>query len=80
MSVEGAIDGTVDTAFAGVRDAFAANFDDPLSLTDTLRDFGKTRRWVSEVMGLRADWEAAKGLLAVGARQVRNRLPLRTTV
>lgn len=63
-----------------LADAFAANFDDPLSLTDTLRDFGKTRRWVSEVMGLRADWEAAKGLLAVGARQVRNRLPLRTTV
>jgi hypothetical protein len=39
---------------------------------DTLRDLAKTRRWVSEVMGGLADWEAAKGLFAVGARQLKN--------
>jgi hypothetical protein len=57
-----------------LADAFAQNFDDPVKLTDTLKDFGKMRRWVSEVMGARADWEAAKGFFAVGARQLRNTL------
>jgi hypothetical protein len=55
-----------------LADAFAENFDNPAALADTLRDLAKTRRWVSEVMGGRADWEAAKGLFAVGARQLKN--------
>jgi len=61
-----------DTAKQRLADAFAENFDDPAALADTLKDLAKTRRWVSERMGQRADWEAAKGLLAVGARQLRN--------
>ncbi|MGZ3478387.1 MAG: styrene monooxygenase/indole monooxygenase family protein, partial [Polyangiales bacterium] len=57
-----------------LADAFAANFDDPAVLADTLSDFASTRRWVSKVVGPRADWEASKGLLEVGARQLRNSL------
>jgi 2-polyprenyl-6-methoxyphenol hydroxylase-like FAD-dependent oxidoreductase len=57
-----------------LADAFVQNFDDPLELVDMLRDFGQTRRWVSKVLGKRADWEAAKGLLAVGKRQIKNTL------
>ncbi|APR88179.1 putative oxygenase subunit protein [Minicystis rosea] len=55
-----------------VADAFAGNFDDPKKLCDTLADFGKARRWVAETMGRGSDWEAAKGLFAVGGRQLRN--------
>jgi hypothetical protein len=59
-----------------LADAFGLNFDDPAGLVDTLSDFSRTRRWVSEVMGGAADWEAAKGLLRVGSRQIRNTLSL----
>ena len=57
-----------------LADAFADNFDDPAQLVDTLSDFGRTRRWVSKVMGTGADWTVAKGLFAVGSRQLRNAL------
>jgi Styrene monooxygenase A putative substrate binding domain len=59
-----------------IADAFGQNFDDPAGLVDTLGDFGRTRRWVSKVMGAAADWEAAKGLVTVGGRQLRNTLSL----
>jgi 2-polyprenyl-6-methoxyphenol hydroxylase-like FAD-dependent oxidoreductase len=59
-----------------LADAFAQNFDDPNALVDTLKSFGKTRRWVSDVMGSGsgADWQALRGLANVGKRQVRNAL------
>jgi len=57
-----------------LADAFADNFDDPAELVDTLSDFGRTRRWVSKVMGTSADWKVAKGFVAVGSRQLRNAL------
>jgi Styrene monooxygenase A putative substrate binding domain len=57
-----------------LADAFANNFDDPAQLVDTLSDFGLTRRWVSNVMGTGSDWKVAKGLFAVGSRQLRNAL------
>jgi hypothetical protein len=57
-----------------LADAFAQNFDDPIVLADTLKDFKKTRRWVSEVLGAGADGEAIKGLLQVGGRRIRNAL------
>ena len=57
-----------------LADAFAQNFDDPIVLADTLKDLKQTRRWVSGVLGAGADLQAARGLLAVGARQIRNAL------
>lgn len=57
-----------------LADAFAQTFDDPATLADVLRDFARTRRWVSGIVGKAADWEAAKGLLQVGVRQLRHRL------
>jgi hypothetical protein len=57
-----------------LADAFVQNFDDPLDLVDRLQNFAETRRWVSGILGKRADWEAARGLLAVGTRQLRNTL------
>jgi hypothetical protein len=57
-----------------LADAFAATFDDPLTLVDTLADLGKTRSFVTEVMGTRSDWEVAKGLVGVAGRQLRNTL------
>jgi 2-polyprenyl-6-methoxyphenol hydroxylase-like FAD-dependent oxidoreductase len=57
-----------------LADAFAQNFDDPAGLVETLTDLSRTRRWVSKVMGAGADWEAAKGLFALGGRQIRNAL------
>ena len=59
-----------------VADAFAQNFDNPIELLQTFKDVATTRRWVTEIMGGRADWEAAKGLVAVGGRQIRNALSL----
>jgi hypothetical protein len=57
-----------------LANAFSQNFDDPAGLADLLRDFGQTRRWVTGIVGKSADWEAAKGLLQVGVRQLRNQL------
>ena len=57
-----------------LADTFAQTFDDPLILVDTLRDFAQTRRFVAGVMGRRADLQAARGLLRVGARRLRNSL------
>lgn len=57
-----------------LADAFVQNFDDPGALCDTLADFGKTRRWVADILGAGADLQAASGLLRVGARQLRNSL------
>jgi hypothetical protein len=57
-----------------LADAFAGNFDDPSVLLDKLADLPRARRWVGEVMGRRSDWEVAKGLFAVGGRQLRNAL------
>jgi hypothetical protein len=57
-----------------LADAFGQNFDDPAGLVDTLTDFSRTRRWVSKVLGAGADWEAAKGLVSVGGRQLWNTL------
>jgi hypothetical protein len=57
-----------------LADAFAQNFDDPLALCDTLKDFAKTRSWVSEVLGSGSDWQAARGLANVGTRRLRNAL------
>lgn len=57
-----------------LADAFAQTFDDPATLADVLRDFARTRRWVSGIVGKAADWEAAKGLLQVGVRRLRHRL------
>jgi hypothetical protein len=57
-----------------LADAFADSFDDPAGLVDTLGSFSRTRRFVSEVLGAGADWEAAKGLFALGRRQIRNTL------
>jgi hypothetical protein len=57
-----------------LADAFVANFDDPRALAETLRDFGKTRRWVSDVLGMGADWHALRGFASVGARRMQNAL------
>jgi hypothetical protein len=57
-----------------LADAFANNFDDPSTLVEVLRDFSKSRRYVASVLGKRGDWEAAKGLVTVGGRQLRNTL------
>jgi len=75
LAQRGADGGTVGgTHRQRLADAFADNFDDPAELVDTLSDFGRTRRWVSDVMGTGADWTVAKGLFAVGSRQLRNAL------
>ena len=75
LAQRGADGGTVGgTPRQQLADAFADNFDDPAELVDTLSDFGRTRRWVSDVMGTGADWTVAKGLFAVGSRQLRNAL------
>jgi len=75
LAQRGADGGTVGgTPRQRLADAFADNFDDPAELVDTLSDFGRTRRWVSDVMGTGADWTVAKGLFAVGSRQLRNAL------
>jgi 2-polyprenyl-6-methoxyphenol hydroxylase-like FAD-dependent oxidoreductase len=60
-----------------IADAFAQNFDDPAQLIDTFQDFSRARRWVSTVMGAGAPWEVARGLVAVGGRQLRNTLSAR---
>jgi 2-polyprenyl-6-methoxyphenol hydroxylase-like FAD-dependent oxidoreductase len=76
LAQEGADGGSLGgTPKQKLADAFAQNFDDPIALCDTLGDFGKTRRWVGEVLGAGADLQAASGLLRVGARQLRNTLP-----
>ena len=61
-----------DTPKQKLADAFAASFDDPREMVETLRDFARTRQMVGEVMGSRRDWEVAKGFFAVGGRQLRN--------
>jgi hypothetical protein len=48
-----------------LADTFVANFDDPSGLAETLRDFGQTRRWVSDVLGAGADWHALRGFARV---------------
>jgi len=62
-----------------VADAFSQNFDDPAGLVDTLGELSRARRWVSGVMGAKSDWEVAKGLFAVGGRQLYNTLSSLTT-
>ncbi len=57
-----------------LADTFAASFDDPMALVETFGDLRRTRRWVAGMMGGRSDWEVAKGLFAVGGRQLRNAL------
>jgi 2-polyprenyl-6-methoxyphenol hydroxylase-like FAD-dependent oxidoreductase len=69
-------EGTPGTSLGGtpkqrIADTFAGSFDDPIGLADTLSSFSRTRRWVADLMGARADWEAAKGLVALGSRQLR---------
>jgi hypothetical protein len=59
-----------------LADAFAGNFDDPVQLLQQLADLPRARRWVNGVIGGRSDWEVAKGLVAVGGRQLRNALSL----
>ena len=77
LAQEGA-DGTTvgGTPKQKLADAFAANFDDPIRLVDTLKSFSRTRRYVSEVMGTGSDWEVAKRFFAVGGRQLKNTLSL----
>jgi hypothetical protein len=59
-----------------LADAFAQSFDDPAVLVDTLADLSETRRWARGELGPAADLHALKGLLRVGARQLRhNRSP-----
>lgn len=75
LAQEGADGSSVGgTAKQRLADAFAATFDDPMSLVDTLKNLGKTRRYVKEVVGSRIDWEVARRFLAVGGRQLRNTL------
>lgn len=57
-----------------LADAFAQNFDNPIELLERFADLSATRRWVSAVAGGKGDWEAAKGLLKVGARRMGNAL------
>jgi len=57
-----------------IADAFAATFDDPSTLVDTLTDLRRTRRRVAELAGTTPDWDVAKRFFAVGARQLRNTL------
>lgn len=57
-----------------LADAFAGNFDDPIGLCDLLQDFPKTRRWASGMMSGKSDWEAAKSLLTITERRLRNTL------
>lgn len=72
---EGADGATVGgTPKQRIADAFAATFDDPATLADTLRDLRRTRRLVAELAGTAADWDVARRFLAVGVRQLRNTL------
>ena len=57
-----------------LADSFADNFDDPRELVATFADLPTTRRRVSEILGGGSDWEATKGLVAVGRRQLANAL------
>jgi hypothetical protein len=57
-----------------LADAFASNFDDPLSLLPEFSEVPRARRWVARRM--KGDWEAAKGFVAVGRRQLRNALSM----
>ncbi|HKP61529.1 MAG TPA: styrene monooxygenase/indole monooxygenase family protein [Polyangiales bacterium] len=66
-------DGVNTTPKQQLADAFVRGFDDPGELTDTLVNLARTRRWVSDLLGRRADWEAASGLLRVASRQLRSR-------
>jgi 2-polyprenyl-6-methoxyphenol hydroxylase-like FAD-dependent oxidoreductase len=54
-----------------LADAFVRNFDDPRELTDTFAHLASSRRWVSGILGRRADWEAASGFAHVVSRQLR---------
>ena len=75
LAQEGADGKTVGgTAKQRLADAFAQNFDNPVELLDRFADVSTTRRWIAEIMGSRGDWEAAKGLVAVGKRQIKNAL------
>jgi 2-polyprenyl-6-methoxyphenol hydroxylase-like FAD-dependent oxidoreductase len=62
---------TLGTPKQELADAFAANFNDPVQLVDTLGDLKRTRRLVRDAMGSAGDWEAAKGLAGVIRRQLR---------
>jgi hypothetical protein len=75
LAQEGA-DGTTlgGTPKQRIADAFAATFDDPLTLADTLGNFRRTRRHVAELAGTARDWGVARRFLAVGVRQLRNTL------
>ncbi|HKU43279.1 MAG TPA: oxidoreductase, partial [Polyangiales bacterium] len=64
-------DGLHTTPKQRLADAFVRSFDDPNELTDTFAHLARTRRWVSDILGRRADWEAASGLLRVASRQLR---------
>ena len=77
LAQEGATGSTLGgTPKQQLADAFAGNFDDPLQLLEQLADLSRARRWVNGVIGGRSDWEVAKGLVAVGGRQLRNTLSL----
>jgi 2-polyprenyl-6-methoxyphenol hydroxylase-like FAD-dependent oxidoreductase len=64
-------DGLSTTRKQQLADAFVRSFDDPNELTDTLAHLTSARRWVSKVLGRRADWDVASGLLRVASRQLR---------
>jgi hypothetical protein len=63
-------DGVHSTPKQQLADAFVRCFDDPSELTETFANLGRTRRWVANILGRKADWEAARGLLRVAARQL----------
>ncbi|MGE3779990.1 MAG: hypothetical protein AB7F89_22570 [Pirellulaceae bacterium] len=70
MGADGStLDGTPKQRLAS---AFGPQLDDPLTLTDTLRDICKTRRRAAATMGRRADLEAGRGLARIVSRQMGN--------
>ena len=57
-----------------LADAFHENFNDPSTLTDTLLDLGKTRQLIADKTGTHWRMAVAKGFLAIGAGQMRQKL------
>jgi 2-polyprenyl-6-methoxyphenol hydroxylase-like FAD-dependent oxidoreductase len=57
-----------------IADAFFANFNDPRTLTATLTDVPRARRFIAMTTGRPWLWNAARGRAAVARDQVRQRL------
>ncbi|HEV7919953.1 MAG TPA: styrene monooxygenase/indole monooxygenase family protein [Thermoanaerobaculia bacterium] len=57
-----------------IADAFFANFNDPRTLTPTLTDLPRARRFIAMTSGRPWLWNAARGRAAVARDQVRQKL------